>query len=289
MSQPSTISRRSPPSVSDDSVYGYAWHGGSLGRGVTDPGQDGPLGSLVQALWSGWLGGVAHPDSPAGGCGPGGSRHPGPLGRHCVAHRSDPASLHPRSPAVRFAAMNLGTPSSKASKPSKAAPVTKPAILKVNSGDQEITVEILGDGRTRTLADENGRQRNDIARTRPTWSWKTDSKGQPQITIKIRTTYASKAQSWQPSAYGRGTTAADKAAGDTTLGFHESCHRQDFIAYIGEHPMPTYSQDRGEQDFNSAVQSYIEDMETESLNKTDETGTTKTEERQAEQAGRYAP
>jgi hypothetical protein len=53
--------------------------------------------------------------------------------------------------------------------------------------------------------------------------------------------------------------------------------------------MPTYSQDRGDQDFTDAVQSYIDDMETYSLNNTDETGTTRTEERQAEQAGRSAP
>jgi hypothetical protein len=201
----------------------------------------------------------------------------------------DHLSLHPRSPAVRFAPLNLGAPSRKGSKPSKAAPQTKPATLRVKSGDQEITVEILRDGRTRTVVDDYGQQRNDMAKTRPLWSWTTGSKGRVQITIKIQTMYASKAQSWNPSAYGRGTTAADKAAGNTTLGFHESCHRQDYIEYLEEHPLPTYSQDRGEQDFTDAVQSYIDDMETYSLNKTDETGTTKTEERQAEQAGRYAP
>ena len=289
MSQRSAISGPAASSVSDDSACGHARHRGGFGRGITDPGHEGSLGSL-EALWSGWLGGLAHPDSPAGGCGPGGSSQPGPLGSHRLGRSRDHLSLHPRSPAVRFAPMNLGSPSGKGSKPSKAATETKPESLKVKSGDQEITVEILRDGRARTIADENGRQRTDMAKTRPKWSWKTGSNGRPQITIKIQTTYASKAQSWQPSAYGRGTTDADKAAGNTTLGFHESCHRRDYIGYLEEHPLPTYSQDRGEQDFNTAIQSYIDDMETDSLNKTDETGTTKAEERQAEQAGRrYAP
>jgi hypothetical protein len=187
--------------------------------------------------------------------------------------------------------MDFGTPSRKGSKHSQgAASETKPATLKVKSGDQEVTVQILKDGRTGTIPDETGRKRKDIARTRPDYSWTVGSNGRLQITVKIQTTYASGANAGQESGYGRGTTDADKAARDTTLGFHESCHRLDYIDYLKQHPVPTpNSADGGTQDFDDAIKSYFDDMAAYSVNKTDETGTTKTEERQGEQSGLHAP
>jgi hypothetical protein len=44
-----------------------------------------------------------------------------------------------------------------------------------------------------------------------------------------------------PSGYGRGTTAADVAAGNTSLHFHESRHGADFLDFIAAHPFPTYA------------------------------------------------
>src|SRR6266851_7727725 len=44
-----------------------------------------------------------------------------------------------------------------------------------------------------------------------------------------------------PSAYGRGKTAADQAAGTTTLRFHESRHGEDFLNFIARTPYPTYT------------------------------------------------
>ncbi len=43
------------------------------------------------------------------------------------------------------------------------------------------------------------------------------------------------------SAYGRGTTAADTAAGSTSLRFHESRHSDEYLRYIASHPFPTYT------------------------------------------------
>ena len=43
------------------------------------------------------------------------------------------------------------------------------------------------------------------------------------------------------SAYGRGTTTADVAAGTTTLRFHESRHGEDFLDFIATNPFPTYT------------------------------------------------
>lgn len=43
------------------------------------------------------------------------------------------------------------------------------------------------------------------------------------------------------SAYGRGSTAADKAAGTTSLRFHESQHGQDFLDFLASHPFPVFT------------------------------------------------
>jgi hypothetical protein len=65
----------------------------------------------------------------------------------------------------------------------------------------------------------------------------------PQIpSLEIQTTYAvggPKAVSdpvTATSAYGRGATRADEAAGDTSLRFHESRHGADFLDYLRAHP-----------------------------------------------------
>jgi hypothetical protein len=43
------------------------------------------------------------------------------------------------------------------------------------------------------------------------------------------------------SGYGRGTTAADRAAGNTSLRFHESRHGQDILDFIASHPFPVFT------------------------------------------------
>lgn len=54
-------------------------------------------------------------------------------------------------------------------------------------------------------------------------------KFRPTVTLQIQ--YGKNVKPEDPSAYGRGTTDADVKSLDTTLGFHESCHLADSVAY----------------------------------------------------------
>jgi Domain of unknown function (DUF4157) len=62
-----------------------------------------------------------------------------------------------------------------------------------------------------------------------------------------------------PSGYGRGTTAADVAAGTTSLRFHESRHGEDFLRFIAGRPYPRYTGRAGMtvQEFKRAGSSYL--------------------------------
>jgi hypothetical protein len=65
--------------------------------------------------------------------------------------------------------------------------------------------------------------------------------------VEIFTSYASQGShsAGDPltatSAYGRGATASDRAAGTTSLRFHESRHGEDYLQYIAGHPFPSYA------------------------------------------------
>lgn len=52
-------------------------------------------------------------------------------------------------------------------------------------------------------------------------------------TITIQTTFPANLKPTDTSAYGRGT-GDDLKTGNVTLGFHESCHRNDYMAYISK-------------------------------------------------------
>ncbi len=58
--------------------------------------------------------------------------------------------------------------------------------------------------------------------------------------MTIQTTYGSGATSSSASGYGRGTTASDIAAGNTTLGFHEEQHGLDFVEFLSQNPFPQF-------------------------------------------------
>jgi hypothetical protein len=61
---------------------------------------------------------------------------------------------------------------------------------------------------------------------------------QPTYTLRISTTYQRGSDPSGPSGYGRGATATDRAAGNTSLRFHESNHGQDCIDYVQSAPPP---------------------------------------------------
>ena len=91
----------------------------------------------------------------------------------------------------------------------------------------------------------------------------------------------------EEAAWGRGTTAADAAAKNITVGFHESCHRDDYIAYLTANlPIQstsfrvgmTVAEFDAELDrIATAIDAWSLAAETASRAKTDETGTTMTD------------
>lgn len=101
-------------------------------------------------------------------------------------------------------------------------------------------------------------------------------------TIEIQTLYARGVKPDAYSCYGRGTAVGDVRAGNVTLGFHEACHRDDFVAYLKTHPLPdppplavgmTEAQFRQALgDFQEAFNTYFQDMEHDSFTRTDEVG-----------------
>lgn len=86
----------------------------------------------------------------------------------------------------------------------------------------------------------------------------------PKITATIQTTFATGASPSGKSGYGRGTTDDDKKKGNVTLGFHESCHRQDHQTYLQNHTLPKFGGKAGQtiQEYNDAYDAYVEAVET---------------------------
>lgn len=127
--------------------------------------------------------------------------------------------------------------------------------------------------------------------TTPSYSWirkgglKTVNKisGPVQIkgTVRIQTAYGPKANPADRSAYGRGTTPEDERTGNTSLGFHEACHRSDYIKYLKTKAFPVFSGKVGmtEQQYKQAqtsfvksMSAYFKEMEIYSQRLTDEVG-----------------
>jgi len=102
-----------------------------------------------------------------------------------------------------------------------------------------------------------------------------------KCTIRIQTFYGLKAKPTHQSAYGRGTTLADERSGNTSLGFHESCHRSDYLSYLKTTAFPTFGGKTGMTErqfeqatitFDKAMKKYFEDMGKNSERLTDEVG-----------------
>ena len=111
----------------------------------------------------------------------------------------------------------------------------------------------------------------------------TSFTGPGATTITIVTTYGSGVSASSSSGYGRGTTAADVQAGNTSLGFHEGRHGLDFMQFLAANPFPQFSGATGMtvQAFGQAMQAYANarqqfntDMDNFSETNTDCVGTT---------------
>ena len=238
---------------------------------------------------------TVHPAAPAGGGGPGKFRDvAGPLG----AGAAPAFDAHPRAPAGRYvvaanvSAVAAATAATKAP-PTTVTGTTRVKLEKTSSADIDVSVEVLpdatgaditgakttisGDGVTYSTPGYSGHKRKDGTEVIDSLDGPYEIKG----TITIQTVYGAGSKATDTSVYGRGTTAKDKADGNTSLGFHEYCHRQDYLGYLKSKPLPVFTGKAGmtatayqaaATAFENAGKRYLKDMEAESKRKTDETG-----------------
>ena len=73
----------------------------------------------------------------------------------------------------------------------------------------------------------------------------------------------------------------DKKKGNTTLGFHESCHRQDFQDFLTANALPTFGGKVGQtvdeykqavEDYKKAISDYRDKANKDTVTKSDEVG-----------------
>jgi hypothetical protein len=211
----------------------------------------------------------ARPTSPAGGGGPGHFRDADSF--RADEKRSETVR-HAKAPAAR---LKVSAPAASGTAKIRKAPVTKPYAKQLVA----VTGPAVAGGvRLEVLAD----QMNDPTIEPPSsaetkleesyefgdGSWQTVNGKITSITKKmvfrasftIRTHYLPGASPNDTSKYGRGTTRADKAAGNVTLGFHESCHRDEYIKYLTSTPYPKFKGKVGmtEEEFAAAVEEFDE-------------------------------
>jgi hypothetical protein len=132
----------------------------------------------------------------------------------------------------------------------------------------EVTMMISG---VRVIFLPDGTKRSPGARTNAHWDFNNavhwDTRGGvvvahngPDIPeVRIRTRYGPGLTSASPSAYGRGTTQADVAAGHTSLGFHEGSHGRDYLQFLVTHTFPAFTGRDGmtNAQFRHAVRQYV--------------------------------
>jgi hypothetical protein len=238
--------------------------------------------------WVGWTELVAPPSAPVGGGGPGHFSPRLPLNPNADGDLPGPSRLGP------IGAEPLDTPAS-APKPANVPPVTIPASLgtikEVQNEfvDYKIEAEIVADGSggVTTGAETSFAK---VSSTSPSYDaldgkiTKFNGKFTFKGTIQIQTKYAADSNASTLSCYGRGTTNTDVVNRDITLGFHESCHRDDYQAFLKAHALPdpptmnvgmkSSDYDKAAATFGTAVNKYYADMKADSISKTDDVGFT---------------
>ena len=236
----------------------------------------------------GWTELVAPQSAPVGGGGTGNFSPRFPLNGNADSDLPSPFRPGP------IGAEPLDTPTS-APKPAKAPPVTNPASLGTikevqnEFADYKIEAEIVADGSGGvTTGAETSFSK--AASTSPSYDsaagkiTKFNGKFTFKGTIQIQTKYAADANASTLSCYGRGTTDADVASRDITLGFHESCHHADYQAFLKANALPDpptmnigmkpADYDKAAAAFVIAINKYYADMKADSISKTDDVGFT---------------
>jgi len=206
---------------------------------------------------------VANPFSPQGGSGSGGSGGVTSLGSTIDFWDDLP---HPQAPAMRYMdPIELANKDAK----QKQAPVASPNVGR----DERKTVNGVA---VTVRADRSGVSGVKVAQTGinydagllPQATTTEDNKilkitgPMPVITATLGTEYGPGADPNGKSAYGRGTTDADKTAGNISLAFHESCHRQDHLNFLKQNTLPKFAGKVGmtAQEWNDAYTKYVEDV-----------------------------
>jgi hypothetical protein len=237
--------------------------------------------------WVGWTELVADPRAPAGAGGPGNFSPPMPL---TVNEESDLPSPWRPGPSGVEPLDTLANPPTPANPP----PVTHPGSLGVikveqnNFVDYRIDAAIVADGSGGAATVTGFTKPDAVAPMYDTKDGKiTKFKGKFTFkgTIKIQTTYAAGSSADGLSCYGRGTTDTDVRNRDITLGFHESCHRDDYQAYLKVNALPeppAMSLGMNSGDYDNAVLAFVAerkeywtDMSANSVTNTDEVGFTR--------------
>ena len=102
-----------------------------------------------------------------------------------------------------------------------------------------------------------------------------------KVTIQVHYKKNPPARAADRSRYGRGTTDEDKAKGNVTVGFHESCHLADHLKWLTGHDLPKneFKLGMSKAEYSQAVDKFRADMaaffkadSANSVKLTDETG-----------------
>ncbi len=145
--------------------------------------------------------------------------------------------------------------------PKKPAP--KPKAAPTPSGVTVQPVKVLPDAEGATTGGTDGETDFKI---KPNFTYKTKngkiSSFSGTVSRTIQTTYQPKVDKTANSAYGRGTTAEDKKAGNTSLQFHESQHVEDYKNHFDKNKLPEFTGKEGmtEDEFKKAVEKYGEEL-----------------------------
>jgi hypothetical protein len=238
---------------------------------------------------------VAHPNAAANGNGPGSFQNPAQLGTNGNVFGSFP---HPQAPGsqqldpadLQDKAQELQTA------PQKPPPlITQDETKTINGISVTIKTDQMnasgvteGEGDTAMAVDPGSTPGFD--HDGPADESKIDKKKNkvtkivdpmPVITATIQTRYKSSSSPAGKSAYGRGTTEQDKKDGNTSLGFHESCHRQDHMDFVKNNALPKFGGKVGQtieayesevDKYNDAVTKYQDKSAEESEKTTDQVG-----------------
>jgi len=232
--------------------------------------------------WLGWQGTVTHPDSPIGSGGPGSFAHP------LNADEAAPLA-HPQEPRPqRFSPDQIKLSTQKKPNPPPTTKTESWSMLKIKTDhvDVDISAEVVADGST---SEDLDAKTNASLPGHPGLPGYTSEDGKIKSFDKVFTwkgkitiqTVYNKAKAEDPSCYGRGTTEDDINNGDISLGFHESCHREDYLNYLKNNALPkppdmkidmaTTTYDKASSDFNKAFDAYAKAL-SELWKNTDEVG-----------------